>query len=100
MTLIKQFSNRISKFCNQLCKKYKNETIVLVSHAGTIDMIFRWAVGIKPNQPWIFELEIKNASITEFEIWPYGQIKNGAPRHTTILRVGDVRHLGSNITEI
>jgi broad specificity phosphatase PhoE len=97
---VSQFFTRVALFCDKLCERHNNETIAIYTHAGTIDAIFRWAIGIKFSEPWLFELDISNASITEFIIWPKGRMVNGAPRYTALQRIGDIHHLNSNVSNI
>lgn len=94
------FFSRVGGFCDQLCKQHPDERIVLVTHAGTIDAVYRWGLGIRPSIPWLFELDIGNASITEMEIWPNGRIATGAPRHCVLRSVGDMRHLDTSTSQI
>lgn len=92
---IEEFFTRVSAFCVKACDAHRNETIVFLTHAGTIDAIFRWAVAIPPSQPWMFEVESGNASISEIEAWPHGRIDGGPPMHAVLHRIGDGKHLGA-----
>jgi broad specificity phosphatase PhoE len=95
---VEEFFKRIGTFYEALCSQHANGRIVLVTHAGAIDAAFRWAIGVNPHEPWTFELEVPNASITEVEVWPAGRVMQGAPRHAVIYRIGDARHLGELVT--
>jgi probable phosphoglycerate mutase len=90
---VRDFFLRVGSFCDWACGRHRNEKIVLVAHAGTIDAIFRWAMAVPPDQPWMFELEVPNASITEIEVWPFGRSRSGPPRHSVVYRVGAAGHL-------
>ena len=81
-------------FCDEVCEIHKNEKTLAVAHAGTIDAVFRWTVCIHPRQPWAFEIEVPNASISEIQVWPIGIVKDGPPSHAVIHRIDDNRHLG------
>ncbi len=97
---IQQFFSRVADVCDGLCAAHRDETIALVTHAGTIDAIFRWALGIQPDQPWTFEFSVGNASISEIEVWPHGRIDGGPPRHAAVNRLGEAGHLGDQASGI
>ncbi len=97
---VAQFFGRVEGFCNWICDTHRDQRIVLVTHAGTIDAVFRWALGILPHQPWTFELEVPNGSISEVEVWPKGRNESGPPRHTVLYRVGDASHLSEHSSPI
>lgn len=67
--------------------------LILVVHSGVIDAALRWAFGLGPQTPWTTEVAAAHASITELEHWPRGRHPGGAPRHTVLARLADVRHL-------
>lgn len=97
---IEEFFQRVYSACDELCDRHPDETIALVTHAGTIDAMFRWAVGIAANRPWTFEVEVGNATISEIEVWPHGRIDGGPPRHAILHQIGNGSHLGSNASGI
>lgn len=97
---IEEFFRRVYTACDELCDRHPNETIALVTHAGTIDAIFRWAVGITADLPWTFEVEVGNATISEVEVWPHGRTDGGPPRHTVLHQIGNGTHLGPNASSI
>lgn len=90
---VRDFFVRVGRFCDWACNKHPNQKIVLVTHAGTIDAIFRWALSIPPEQHWTFELEVPNASIAEIEVWPHGRSQSGPPKHSVVYKIGEARHL-------
>jgi hypothetical protein len=67
--------------------------LILVVHSGVLDAIVRWAFGLGPDAAWTTEVAAPHASITELEYWPRGRHPAGAPRHTNLVRLGDVGHL-------
>ncbi len=91
---IEEFFVRVNGFCERICGVHRNETVVLVTHAGTIDAVFRWAMCIPPSVPWTFEVEMGNATVSEIEAWPRGRMDGGPPKHAVLHRIGDGRHLG------
>ena len=46
---------------------------------------------------WTTEVEAPHASVSELQHWPKGQDLRGAPRHTLVARLGDVRHLSPEL---
>lgn len=68
-------------------------TVAVFTHGGTIAAAMRWAYGQTPHDDWLADVEIHNASITEVERWPLGRHPQGAPQHTAMHRLNDVRHL-------
>ena len=93
------FCTRVAAFCEDIVRLHVGERVAVVSHDGTIGATIRWSLGIEPDAPWEHDFDVPNASITELEHWPSGRIRGGAPRYTSLLRVGDVKHLGGIATE-
>ena len=94
------FSARVGSLLDEVVDRHPGERVAVICHAGTIDAAIRWALTIPPANPWQHEFEVPNASITEIEFWPNGRVRGGAPRYASVLRVGDVAHLGDLVTEI
>lgn len=97
---LEQFCGRVASFCDNVVRTHAGKRVAIVSHAGTIGAQLRWSVGMKPEASWEHDFETANASISVLEHWPYGRIKGGAPRYTSLLRVGDTDHLGDMATDI
>ncbi len=72
-------------------------TVALFTHGGTIAAAMRWAYGKTPGDHWLADVEIHNGSITEIERWPLGRHPQGAPQHTDLHRLNDVRHLPAEL---
>ena len=72
-------------------------TVAVFTHGGTIAAAMRWAYGQTPHDDWLADVEIHNASITEVERWPLGRHPEGAPHHTALHRLNDVRHLPAEL---
>jgi hypothetical protein len=66
-------------------------------HSGVIDAILRWVFGLSPNTAWTTEAVVAHGSITELRHWPDGRHAQGAPRHTQLVRLGDVSHLPADL---
>ena len=94
------FCTRVATFCEEVARLHPGERVAVVSHAGSIEAKIRWALGIGSEISWGHGFEIPNASITELEHWPKGRAQGGAPRYTSLLRIGDTRHLGEMATDL
>ena len=91
---LREFSVRAGAYCEEVVTRHERQRVVLFTHAGTIDAILRWLLGISPTSPWQHEFDLGNASITEVHYWPRGRVRGGAPRYAFLRRVGDTMHLG------
>jgi len=87
-----EFQRRIDRAVEALIERRPSGRLVLCIHSGVIDAILRWTFGIS-EMPWTTEAVVAHASITELHHWPTGRHAQGAPRHTVLVRVGDVGHL-------
>ncbi len=67
----------------------EGDTIAIVTHAGVIDAALRWAWGLTSRNPWMAEVEVPHASVTEVWHWPRGRHPEGAPRYSILRRLGD-----------
>jgi len=97
---VEEFFTRVGEFCDWACARHRDEKIILVTHGGTLDAIFRWAMGIPASEPWSFGFEVPNASISEIEAWPFGRSSDGPPRHSVLYRVGEAVHLAGAVSDI
>jgi broad specificity phosphatase PhoE len=84
---LRSFCQRVGAFCDEVVARHPAERVVVVSHAGTMDAIVRWALGIAPEEPWTLECDVLHASITEVEVWPRGRVAGGAPRYAVLRRL-------------
>ena len=94
---LREFSLRVFACCDWLARRHAGQRVVAVSHSGTIDAAIRWALGVAADQRWEADMPIETASITELVHWPDGRREGGAPRYTSLLRIGDQAHLGDLI---
>jgi len=92
---IREFAERVMAVTGEIVARHVGERVVVVSHAGTIDVTMRWAIGISPGTPVLHDFPIVNASISELIHWPGGRITGGGPRYTEFASVGSVDHLPS-----
>ena len=90
---IREFAARVEAVTDEITARHVSERVVIVSHAGAIHMIMRWASGLGPGAPVLHGFLITNASISELIHWPGGRITGGAPRHTEFASVGSVDHV-------
>ena len=90
---IREFAMRVMAASDDIVAGHLGERVVIVSHAGTIDVTMRWAIGIGPGTPVLHDFPIANASISELIHWPGGRMAGGAPRYTEFASVGSVDHL-------
>jgi broad specificity phosphatase PhoE len=85
------FQTRVTAFMTSVVlHAAEGDAVVLVTHAGVIDAIVRWAVGLTSRNPWLAEVEVPHASVTEIWHWPRGRTRDGAPRYSVLRRLGDV----------
>jgi broad specificity phosphatase PhoE len=92
-----QFQTRIDAALNRLVERRTAGRLVLCVHTAVIDAALRWAFGISPRDPLTTETVVPHCAITELRHWPSGRHPLGAPRHTVLLRVGDVSHLAAQL---
>ncbi len=89
----REFAVRVMAVTDEIVTHHVGERVVIVSHAGTIDVTMRWAIGIDPGNPVLHDFPIANASISALIHWPRGRMAGGAPRYTEFASVGSVDHL-------
>jgi broad specificity phosphatase PhoE len=97
---VSDFFGRVARFCEGLCTADMDQTVVLVTHAGVIDAVYRWATGAPPEMGWNFEVDVPNASVSVIEMWPDGRVQGGASRIAVLGRIGDVSHLGERVSAL
>ena len=90
---LRDFQARVQDALHALLRDPPAGRLIIVVHSGVLDAVARWAFGLGPDTPWTTEVAAPHASITEFEHWPHGRHAAGAPRHTFLMRLGDVSHL-------
>ena len=95
-----EFAARLASFGDDISERHVGERVVVTAHAGTIDAVLRWAIGLPSSSPWQYEVDLANGSITEIEYWPRGRVAGGAPRYAVLVRVGDTAHLGDLVSDL
>jgi probable phosphoglycerate mutase len=91
------FQARVARTLEALLHRYGDQRVLVCTHSGVLDAALRWAYGLGPDEDWLTEAAVRNASITELEVWRDGRHPRGAPRHTIIHRVGDVAYLPTEL---
>lgn len=94
-----EFGERVSAFCTETAERHVGSTVAVVAHGLVTAAVVRWALGFKPRDPWQYNFELPNASISEIEYWPGGKFE-GRPSYAAVKRVGDVAHLQGIVTAI
>ena len=74
--------SRVMSIVNELASKHLGEQIVIVSHGGVMDILYRWATSQDLQTPRSWSLD--NAVINRL-LW--------TPEHLSLLNWGDSRHL-------
>ncbi len=77
------FSARVNGAAARLAARHPGATLLLVTHGGALDVMYRHATGLALDAPRTFTL--LNASLNEFHV------SNG---RWTVIHWGDVEHLG------
>ena len=91
---LRSFHGRVTSFLEELVtSSVTGSTVVLVTHAGVIDVTGRWVFGASGEAPWLQEIEAPNASIMEIVCWPDGRHPRGSPRYYAVRRMADATHL-------
>lgn len=74
---------RVQRVVNDLASKHQGSQIVIVSHGGVMDMLYRWAnaLDLQVQRSWTLD----NTALNTF-VW--------TPEHLELLSWGDKRHLG------
>jgi broad specificity phosphatase PhoE len=94
---LREFQARVDGALASLLEDPPAGRLILVVHAGVIDAVVRWAFGSGPDTSWTTEVEVAHASVTELHHWSTAQHPSGSPRHTLLVRLGDVGHLAPDL---
>jgi broad specificity phosphatase PhoE len=92
-----EFGRRVEAAMTALLVAPSPGRVVAVVHSGVIDATLRWALGVPVDAAWVADAEVPLASVTELWHWPTGRQPGGAPRHTTLARLGDTTHLPAGL---
>ena len=92
---LQEFATRVAAVMEEIILRHPGDRVLVVTHAGTLDAIVRWAVGLAPNTNWESEFPFANCSLTEFVYWPKGRVPGKAPRYCEFTKIASVEHLAS-----
>ena len=71
---VREFVRRVAAVTDEIVARHIGQRVVVVSHAGTIDVTMRWAIGMAAGSPVLHDFPIANASISELIHWPHGRM--------------------------
>lgn len=71
---LKEFYNRVMKAFKEIIDKYKNKTILIVAHGGTLKCIEAYIRGFILSNDWIGNV-VKNCSLSYIEVNENNEIK-------------------------
>ena len=71
---LRRFAKRVEPLLAEMAQKYEKETVLLVAHGGSLQLLVALALGLSPEKYWQFYL--KPGSISELTIYPEGAIVN------------------------
>ena len=90
---VRGFAVRVAAVLEEIVARGAGRSVVVVAHAGTIDIAMNWAMSVSSGAPLMHDFPIANASITELIHWPRGRVAGGAPRYTEFVSVGSLEHV-------
>ena len=97
---LSEFCRRVTACMEEIVERHLDQKVIVVAHAGTIDAVLRWAVGLSSESPWQHEFDLMNGSLTELICWPLGRVEGGARPYAAICSVGAVGHLGDLASDL
>jgi probable phosphoglycerate mutase len=97
---LREFSERIYGWLDEVVERHSGSDVAVFTHSGVIDAAIRWAVGLSVDSPWMHDIAVSNASVTELEFWPQGRVTGGAPRYTELRRMAETTHLAERSSSI
>jgi alpha-ribazole phosphatase len=81
-----QLAQRLRSILDELCKKHKDQTVLVVAHGGVLQVLICLALNLSPAMYWQFRLS--PASFSEISFYPAGAIVN---------LLNDISHLAGMI---
>jgi alpha-ribazole phosphatase len=67
-----EVSERVQAAFKALVVAYPNQTLIVIGHGGSLQLLIAHAVGITPGNFW--QIHLENASLSELQIYPEGAI--------------------------
>ena len=71
---LRQFAKRVEPVLGDLAHHHPKETVLLVAHGGSLQLLVALALGLSPKKYWQFYL--KPGSVSELSLYPEGAILN------------------------
>jgi alpha-ribazole phosphatase len=71
-----QITSRVIATYQEICAAHPEETVILVAHGGSLQILTVYALGLPPERYWQIHLDI--ASYSELNVYPEGAILNKA----------------------
>lgn len=71
---LRQFAKRVEPVLGELAQKHEKETVLIVAHGGSLQLLIALALGLSPEKYWQFYL--KPGSLSELSLYPEGAIIN------------------------
>ncbi len=82
---LRQFAQRVAPVLEEMRNDHPEETVLLVAHGGSLQILLALALGLSPEKYWQFYM--KPGFVSEVSLYPEGAIVN---------LLNDVCHLGKN----
>ena len=71
---LRQFAKRVGPVLEALIQEHEDETLLLVAHGGSLQLLIALALGLSPEKYWQFYLS--PGSVSEVSLYPEGAIVN------------------------
>lgn len=71
---LRQFAQRVASVLEELRENHALETVLLVAHGGSLQILLALALGLSPEKYWQFYM--KPGSVSEVSLYPEGAIVN------------------------
>ena len=71
---VREFHERVASFYHEVCEQPKDETVLVVAHGGSLQLLIIHALGLTPDRYWQFHLS--NASLSDLRTYDMGAILN------------------------
>jgi len=69
-----EFSERVKSVYRELCKAHAEQTVILVAHGGSLQLLIAHALGLPPEKYW--QVHLSNASLSDLRVHDLGPILN------------------------
>lgn len=69
-----EFSERVMSVYQELCEAHVGQTLILVAHGGSLQLLIAHALGLPPEKYW--QVHLSNASLSDLRVHDLGPILN------------------------